>query len=401
MIEIGSKIKPGKATAGKIKPEHFLYGSTELLIHFGRLFNGMIQHGCVPTDFLRGTISPIVKNTQGDMSATSNYRGITLGCLPAKLFEYAIQIKTHAFLNTDDLQFGFKRKTSAAHAVYTLKKTVEHFLDHGSNVYVAFLDCTKAFDRISHYGLFVKLMQRGFPLCYLLCLMFWYQNMLSCVKWGSQTSYEFSVPLGIKQGGINSPDFFSCYFDGIAKCLREGNRGCYIGLLFLGIILFADDICLISPTRSGLEKMISECSDYCEQFGLSFNTLKSKVMVFSRKIVDYQSLKPVSMNEENIDYVQNIRYLGVNLTSNRGISFSAQNDLCSFYRSANSILNVLNKPDELTLMHLLYANCVPTLTYCSSIKEFSSREMNDCNTAVNDAIRRIFSFNRWESVRHL
>ena len=401
MIDISMKLKPGKATAGVVRPEHFIFGCSELLSHFRYLFNGMIQHGSVPTDFLRGTISPIVKNQQGDMTATNNYRGITLGCLPAKLFEYSIQLKTSRFLRTDDLQFGFKRKTSAAHAVYTLRSTIDHFLSHGSKVYVAFLDCTKAFDRISHYGLFSKLMERGFPLCFLLCLIFWYLNMSSIVKWGSEFSHEFPVPLGIKQGGINSPDFFSCYFDGLTKCLREGKTGCFIGLLFLGIILFADDICLLSPTRSGLNRMISTCSKYCHEFGLSFNPTKSKVMVFSKGNVDYESLKPITMDGKDVEYVSNIKYLGVTLVSNRGLTFTAENDLRSFYRSANSILNVLNKPDELTLMHLLYRNCIPTLTYCSSVKEFSARDMNDCNTAVNNAIRKIFSFHRWESIRHL
>ena len=52
-------------------------------------------------------------------------------------------------------------------------------------------------------------------------------------------------------------------------------------------------------------------------------------------------------------------------------------------------------------MHLLYANCVPTLTYACAVKSFPSRELMDCNTALNDAIRKIFSFNRWDSVRHL
>ena len=41
------------------------------------------------------------------------------------------------------------------------------------------------------------------------------------------------------------------------------------------------------------------------------------------------------------------------------------------------------------------------LTYASSVKCFSSKDMADCTTALNDAIRKIFSFNRWESVRVL
>ena len=52
-------------------------------------------------------------------------------------------------------------------------------------------------------------------------------------------------------------------------------------------------------------------------------------------------------------------------------------------------------------MHLLYANCVPTLSYASAVKDYPARELINCNTAVNDAIRKIFSFNRWESVRSL
>ena len=89
MMDIASKIKVGKATAGSIRPEHFLHGCPGLMRHFQILFNGLIQHGFVPTDFLRGTISPIVKDTQGDVSNVSNYRGITLSSLPTKLFAFS------------------------------------------------------------------------------------------------------------------------------------------------------------------------------------------------------------------------------------------------------------------------------------------------------------------------
>ena len=111
-LTIASKIKVGKASAGIIRPEHFIQGAPGLLGHFHILFNGMIQHGYVSTEFLNGTISPIIKDTQGDVSNVSNYRGITLGSLPAKLFECAIQLKTVKFLETDGLRFGFKKTSS-------------------------------------------------------------------------------------------------------------------------------------------------------------------------------------------------------------------------------------------------------------------------------------------------
>ena len=73
MLDIAKKIQLGKATAGILRPEHFLFGAPELLRHLQMLFNGMLQHSYVPTDFLKGTISPIVKDSQGDVSSTSNY----------------------------------------------------------------------------------------------------------------------------------------------------------------------------------------------------------------------------------------------------------------------------------------------------------------------------------------
>ena len=401
MIDLASKIKVGKATAGVVKPQHFIHGGPRILQHFQILFNGMLQHGFVPTSFLKGTISPVVKDNNGDLSDTSNYRGITLGSLPSKLFEIAIQMKTSHLLTTDDLQFGFKPKTGTNHALYCLKSTVDHFINHGSRVYVAFLDCSKAFDRISHSGLFTCLMKRDIPLSILMCLIFWYSNMYSMVKWGSETSSSFPVPLGIKQGGINSPDFFSCYFDGLTKLLRSMKMGCHIGSMFLASIFYADDIVLLAPTRHALQQMIMKCESYCYTYGLSFNAKKSKVMIFSKKAIDKSSIHALTINGGNIEFVDQIKYLGAWIVSNPYLSFSHEEDMRSFYRAANSVLNQLHSPDELISMHLLYTHCVPCFSYAAGTKEYTSKQMIDCTTALNDAIIKIFTFQRWESVRTL
>ena len=401
MLDLASKIQIGESSAGILRPEHFVYGAPELLVHFQILFNGMIQHSYVPTDFLKGTITPIVKDSQGDVSSTANYRGITLSCLPAKLFELAIQQKTHHLLQTDDLQFGFKAKTSTSHAIYTLKATVHYFNDKGSNVYVAFLDCSKAFDRISHHGLFKKLIDRKVPLCILLCLIYWYSNMTCHVKWGSAKSREFPVPLGIKQGGINSPDLFGCYADDLIQLLRKCKVGCHLYKLYLAIIMFADDICLIAPSLSALQRLIDISSSYCHKMGLDFNPKKSKTVVFSKSKMKAEDLKPITLNGATIEYVPSVKYLGVTVSNDRGFAFQAGNELRSFYRAANSILTVVQKPSEEVQLHLLYSNCVPILTYCSSIKTFSAHDMRECNTAINNCLRKIFSFHRWESIRSL
>ena len=281
MTEVMSKLKTGKASSGEIRPEHILHGSVKLAFHLQLLFNAMIQHGIVVDDFLMGTITPIIKDTQGDVSDSANYRGITLGGLYSKLFEFALDLKLAPFLASDHLQFGFKKRTSTSHALYALKSTVAYFNERKSDVFVAFLDCTKAFDRISHYGLFIKLMERNVPLCILLLVMFWHLNMSCKVKWGEAYSEEFFVPLGVKQGGISSPGFFTVYVDDMIGILRQSGIGCHLVNVFVGCLLFADDLALLAPSRSALQRMVNICYEYCQKYCLQFNSAKSKIMLFS------------------------------------------------------------------------------------------------------------------------
>ena len=56
---------------------------------------------------------------------------------------------------------------------------------------------------------------------------------------------------------------------------------------------------------------------------------------------------------------------------------------------------------QVVLMNLLYSHSVPSLTYCAEVKELSASIMSKCNGALNDSIRYIFSYNRWESIRTL
>ena len=73
----------------------------------------------------------------------------------------------------------------------------------------------------------------------------------------------------------------------------------------------------------------------------------------------------------------------------------------TFDRSANSFLNVTRRPSECIQMKILYAISVPHLSYACDVIDFPSKEMNRLHVALNDAIRKIFTFARWESVKTL
>ena len=70
-------------------------------------------------------------------------------------------------MTTDHLQFGYKRGHSTSHAIYVMRTCIDYFTQHGSNVFAAFLDCTKVFDKVDHSGIFLKRIDRLIPLCFL------------------------------------------------------------------------------------------------------------------------------------------------------------------------------------------------------------------------------------------
>jgi len=59
----------------------------------------------------------------------------------------------------------------------------------------------------------------------------------------------------VRQGGILSPLLFSVYIDDLLNELRVSGYGIHIGSLFTSVIAYADDICILSCSCYGLQKM--------------------------------------------------------------------------------------------------------------------------------------------------
>ena len=57
---------------------------------------------------------------------------------------------------------------------------------------------------------------------------------------------------------------------------------CHIGKKFVGCIAYADDIVLLSPSVSSLSSMLRICEQFSEEFNISFNVKKSKLLVYGK-----------------------------------------------------------------------------------------------------------------------
>ena len=67
------------------------------------------------------------------------------------------------FFETSDNQFGFKKNVGCANAIYVLRSTVDYYVSFGTTENICALDLSKAFDKMNHHGLFIKLIDRNIP----------------------------------------------------------------------------------------------------------------------------------------------------------------------------------------------------------------------------------------------
>ena len=114
-----------------------------------------------------------VKNKCGNLSNSNNYRPIAIATITSKVLESLILVKCEEFLYTSDNQFGFKSGHSTEFCIYTLQEYIEVYKRRNTIVFVTFLD---AFDRIDHWRLFTKLIDKHVPLFVIKLLVFWYSS---------------------------------------------------------------------------------------------------------------------------------------------------------------------------------------------------------------------------------
>jgi len=175
-----------------------------------------------------------------------------------------------------------RKKLGCGPGVYLLQNVTDYFVSRSSPVYMASLDVSKAFDRINHEKLFVKLSEHGAPQCFISVLLNWYSKLTSCVRWNDILIGVFRVVCGVRQSGILSPFLFKIYVDDLLYLLSTSGHGCHVRTVFYGCIMYADDLILLSPSLCCLQFMVDTCSDYAIKHSLVFNSKKTVFTIVNK-----------------------------------------------------------------------------------------------------------------------
>ena len=136
----------------------------------------------------------------------------------------------------------------------------------GSTVNICALDLSKAFDKVNHCGLFIKLMRRYIPVQLLQTLECLFSCCWTCIKWKSATSSFFRIDSGVRQGSVLSPFMFALYIDDVVKKLHFRQK--------FSIVLYADDILILAPTVTELQRLLIECEQELIWLDMSINVKK-------------------------------------------------------------------------------------------------------------------------------
>ena len=348
----------------------------------------MLKWGYVPDDFGEGILIPLMKDKNGDASSFDNFRGITISCAISKLFEYAVIVKYSALFVTDNLQFGFKNGIGCNDALFTVKSTIDYFLNSGATVTVTALDISKAFDRISYYALFSKLMKRQFPKPLIKVLLSWYTMCSVKVKWDGMFSEEFQPSAGVRQGGVLSPMLFAIYMEDIFSLLRSRNKGCFIGNVFLGCFLYADDILLISQSVSCMQDMLNICHEFFKSIDLEISSTKSSALRIGRRC----SIKCSNLliGGQIIPWVDQLKYLGITMMKGLTVKRSFCLSKIKLYKCFNAIYSKASYASEEVVVNLFKSYCLPIMTYACEAVYPSKKDIKSMNRIIDVIFYHIF-----------
>ena len=387
------KMKGGKAdvTFG-FSSDCLMNGPDALYKHLASLFRAFLIHGQVASILLLCSLIPIVKNGVGDLTSSDNYRAIAKSALVLKVFDWVLLLSQGEKLSSDQLQFGYQQLSSTVMCTWAVSSVVSHFNRAGNDVFGALLDCSKAFDMVDWVLLFEELIKRKVSAVFLRVLLFIYSKQQCDVQWNGRGSFKFSVTNGVRQGAVSSPILFNIYVDKLIKQLRSSKLGCRIGHMYYGIMVYADDIVLLCPSRMGLQAMMDICQKFAESHNLQFSTncnpvkSKTKCIHFSKKRVNLES---ILLNGNRLPWVESANHVGNILERNNSFNQDVKTKRGSFIGRVHSILQEFSFANPLLKMKVIdvYASSF----YGSCLWNFFSGQCDTLYTAWNNAIREAFS----------
>ena len=374
VLKMLSNCKVSKATGPDLIGNDFIKTIFPVLsAQLAKLFNYSMKHGVFPTQWKNSNVIPIFK--KGDRTLPQNYRPISLLCCISKIFERLVADRLMKYLQLNNLisngQSGFMPNDCTTNQIIKIITNILEAFEKGQEMVAIFLDISKAFDKVWHKGLFVKLRNNG------ICgsLLEWFKGYLSgrsqCVVLNGSKSNHSNVTAGVPQGSVLGPILFLIFINDFTEGQICTNY------------LFADDGTVMETNQDIIvtvhktSEELARIERWSAKWLVAFNTIKTVFMLFSNKLSP-TVIHNLTFCGDSIKCVISHTHLGLTLTRSLDWTDHINNILEKCYCRLN-VLKLLSRTVPRQTLNILYCTIIRSIidygcsAYCSLSKSNADR----------------------------
>jgi hypothetical protein len=226
---------PGIGLDG-IKFEMISFGSDLLFDFIFDLFSYIYKFSVYPSRWKIAKVNPRYKS--GKKSDIDNYRPISVTPVLSRILENLLLsiLNKPASSIISPYQAGFRHDYSTLDNIFILHESILNAFRSNNYLSVLFVDIAKAFDTVWIHGLLYKLYENKVDLSLIKLLYSFLSNRYVYVSFNDVRSDLFSICYGVPHGCVLSPSLFLYYINSVVDKMSKD----------VMLLLFADDICLIS-----------------------------------------------------------------------------------------------------------------------------------------------------------
>lgn len=280
------------------------------------IFNKSLSQNVFPKIWKLSKVVPVFK--AGPKNQVTNYRPISLLPIFSKMLESII---TNFLFNKIKQkiipqQHGFYRGRSVLTNMVPFVQYLQNKMDERNQVCAIYTDFSKAFDKVHHSTLLIKLGKFGIHGSLFRWVSSYITNRSQYVSINNCSSVITTVTSGVPQGSHLGPLLFSIFINDISKCFKNTEFSMYADdLKFFNVVDSQSDI-------QKLQTDIDNLWTYCTVNKLFLNIKKCKTILFTRNI--NKVIGDLFINGKKLEKVSEIRDLGIILDEK--LNFSSHID---------------------------------------------------------------------------
>ena len=357
-------LEPSTSTGSDNIPAVFVVRCADQLCKpLSDLFNISLSRGEYPSVLKKDHVVPIYKR-KGMKNDVECYRGISLQPIFAKVFEGFVNksLRTHIDRFIIQNQHGFLPHKSCNSNLLCYTDFITKTFNKQCQTHSIYTDFRKAFDLVPHHLLMLKLNKQfgveGVA-------NNWFRSYLTeryqRVVLNGVHSDWYAVTSGVPQGSILGPTLFIMYINDVLSSIQYSE-----------LLLFADDAKLFREISSIddcllLQHDINNFYSWCDTWRMQLNIEKCYTMNFSLKR-KYNIEFDYSINNDNLDHVNEIKDLGVYFKPNLNFSFHISKIVTKSYQMLGFMKRVTKDFTSDICLNTLYNSLVRSrLEYCSQV----------------------------------